>query len=332
MEQIQFRWLQQPWPRDADSSWHAFKRSALPSSRLTGLPLTTTPRSDLQMEDDCQEPVSRQNSLAVTFGSTDWRSGRKMSVCQGSAATTKPNAYRRRSFCTHFPFFQLENWSFLHFYTHPSACWVLDLLPPKSLSKAVQEKSWSAQTVSGSSFHTKDLISLKLPTNSRPVPNPEGSVHHSVDFRLGGVTSDPSLCKHKVSVSVFPSFGSFLLITYQITNPADNCMATSATFSALHLVSVDSGWASLPRLSHRSTCRGRVSGVLRHLTSLSHPGYHQLGSVWDSEVEKLDVKSTLQNLCQFSKSVCYSHTELFIYLFMRTFVIFTFYRRDIWTT
>lgn len=85
------------------------------------------------------------------------------------------------------------------------------------------------------------LRKLLLPTNPWTVPNPEGSVHQSVDFRLGGVTSDPSLCKHKVSVSVFPSFGSFLLITYQITNPADSCMATSATFSALHLVLVDSG-------------------------------------------------------------------------------------------
>lgn len=116
--QIQFRWLQQPWPRDADSSWHAFKWSALSSSRLTGLPVTTTPCSDIQTEDDCQEPASRQNSLAVTFGGTDWRSGRKMSVCQRSAATTKSNAYPCRSFCTHFPFLQLENWSFLH----PSIC------------------------------------------------------------------------------------------------------------------------------------------------------------------------------------------------------------------
>lgn len=128
--QIQFRWLQQPWPRDADSSWHAFQRSALPSSRLTGLPLTTTPRSDIQTEDDCQEPASRQNSLAVTFGGTDWRSGRKMSVCQRSAATTKSNAFPRRSFCTHFPFLQLENWSFLHFYTHQSACWISFGSPP----------------------------------------------------------------------------------------------------------------------------------------------------------------------------------------------------------
>lgn len=245
-----------------------------------------------------------------------WRLDRQTEGQEGKcqhvkAATTKPNAYRHQSFCTHFPFLQLEN------FLHPSICllsqfWISSHL--ETFQRRCRRNPHQLKPSQEASF------TLKLPTNPRTVPNTEGSVHQSVDFRLGGVTSDPSLCKHKVSVSVFPSFGSLLLIMYQITNPADSCMATA--FSALHLVLVDSGWVSLPRLSHRSTCRGRVSGVLRYLTSLSNPGYQQPGSVWGSAIKKSRKTRCKINITEimsvFKISVLFTlwTFHLYIYLFI----------------